>query len=136
MRSWSEVRDLLAKNEVFEERRAAGAGLQGVLVVVDPERLVRRQKLPHPVLAEGLQRLELVVGLGRLSRRCVLGIRLPFAGHVPSFVSRRKFVQFQGASHVPDITRDQEGEGKAEVTAVDSARKPSGRCRGSGRTCS
>ena len=40
-----EVGDLLAEVEVLEQRRAALAGLQRVLVVVDRNALVRRERL-------------------------------------------------------------------------------------------
>jgi hypothetical protein len=39
-----EMRDLLAKDEVLEERRAAEAGLQRVLVVRDGDALIGREQ--------------------------------------------------------------------------------------------
>ena len=50
-----EVGDLLPEDEVLEERRAAGPGLQRVLVVVDPQALVGGEELlvrDLPVLLE------------------------------------------------------------------------------------
>jgi hypothetical protein len=45
-----EVRDLLAHDEVFEQRRAARAGAQRVLVVGDAHALVGAQRLAVRVL--------------------------------------------------------------------------------------
>ena len=41
-----EMGDLLAKDEVFEQRRPAQAGFEGVLIVRDRDALVGRQ---HPI---------------------------------------------------------------------------------------
>ena len=38
-----EVRDLLAQDEVFEQRRAAQAGFERVLIVADRHALIGRQ---------------------------------------------------------------------------------------------
>src|SRR4030095_126351 len=51
-----EVRDLLAQDEVFEERRAAQAGLQRILVVRDLDALIRGKGLPARVDADAIER--------------------------------------------------------------------------------
>src|SRR5687768_6466402 len=45
------MRDLLTHDEVFEQRRPSVAGLQRILVVVDPDTVVGRQKLVRAVFA-------------------------------------------------------------------------------------
>ncbi len=67
-----EVGDLLPEDEVFQERRAAGADLEGVLVVVDPQALVGGEELlvrDLPVLLEllllGAGRSGVAAGAGR-----------------------------------------------------------------------
>jgi hypothetical protein len=55
-----EVRDLLAEVEVLEERRAAFARPEAVLVVLDGNALVGRQRLARGMLEEASE----VVGLG------------------------------------------------------------------------
>lgn len=82
-----EVGDLLPHDEVFEQRRAALAGLQGVLVVGDAGAGVGAQRLAGGVLAIGLQLLQLGVavatidgvGAGRLAalRIVLLAHRFP-----------------------------------------------------------
>jgi hypothetical protein len=72
-----EVGDLLAQDEVFEERAAALARLERVLVVIDPETLIRRQVLLCRVLAEGGEVLHLHVPI---SLPAVVILRLPL-GH-------------------------------------------------------
>ncbi len=47
-----EVRDFFTHGEVFQQRRAARAGLQRVLVVGDFHALVRAQRLPVGLRAE------------------------------------------------------------------------------------
>jgi hypothetical protein len=46
-----EMGDLLAEVKVLEKGGASLSGLEGVLVVVDPEALVRREELPGGILA-------------------------------------------------------------------------------------
>jgi hypothetical protein len=62
-----EVGDLLAKDEVFEERAASLTRLERVLVVVDPETLICRQVLALRVLAKGGQVLHLRVPVSLLA---------------------------------------------------------------------
>ena len=62
-----EVGDLLAKDEVFEERAAALACLERVLIVVDPETLICRQVLSFRILAERVQVMHLRVPVSRLA---------------------------------------------------------------------
>ena len=57
------VRDLLTHDEVFQQRRPAGADLQRVLVVGDLHALVGAQGLAGGVGAECFQALELGVGV-------------------------------------------------------------------------
>src|SRR4029450_378109 len=57
-----EVGDLLAEDEVLEERRSARARLERVLVVVDPRAVIGRQQLVGAAFAKRLQGLELVIG--------------------------------------------------------------------------
>ena len=52
-----EVGDLLAQDEVLEERRAPSARLERVLVVIDPGALVGREDLVRTVFAERFQGL-------------------------------------------------------------------------------
>ncbi|MNO48221.1 hypothetical protein D3C76_385530 [compost metagenome] len=59
-----EVGDLLAHDEVFEQRRPASAGLETVLVVGDLHALVGAQGLACGIAAEGFQALELGIGVG------------------------------------------------------------------------
>ena len=46
-----EVRDLLAQDEVFEQRRAAQARLERVLIVGDRHALIGRQRLARRIHA-------------------------------------------------------------------------------------
>lgn len=75
-----EVGDLLAHDEVFEQRRSALAGLQGVLVIGDAGAGIGAQGLSGGVLAIGLQLFQLGVavatvdgvGAGRLAALLVV----------------------------------------------------------------
>ena len=72
-----EVGDLLAEDEVLEQRRPALAGLQRVLIVVDPEPLVRREMLAVRAHAKLLERLLLRARARSLGRsRVLLGFTL------------------------------------------------------------
>ena len=51
-----EVRDLLAQDEVFEQRRPAEAGLEGVLIVTDRHSEVGGQGLPGAIRAHTIER--------------------------------------------------------------------------------
>ena len=52
-----EVRDLLAQDEVLEQRRAAQPGLERVLVVGDRHALVGRQRAPAGIDAHAIERV-------------------------------------------------------------------------------
>ncbi len=56
-----EVRDFFPQDEIFQQRRAAGAGAQRVLIVGDAHALVGCQRLVLTAFAEGLQRAKLIV---------------------------------------------------------------------------
>ena len=58
-----EVEDLLAEVEILEQRRAALADLQGVLIVGDRNALLRRQ--PDPTVLHGLMRLATLADVDR-----------------------------------------------------------------------
>ena len=58
-----EVRDLLAQEEVFQQRRTADVGLQRVLVVADGDALVGRQVLARCLRVRA--KLDVLVGLLR-----------------------------------------------------------------------
>ena len=67
-----EVRDLFAQDEIFEQRRAARAGLQRVLVVGDRDALVGRQH--RVLLVGGLVGLAAVPDVGDIAGfACALG---------------------------------------------------------------
>jgi hypothetical protein len=59
-----EVRDLLAHDEVFQQRRPARAGLEAVLVIGDLHALVGAQRLPGGIAAKRFQALQVGVGIG------------------------------------------------------------------------
>jgi hypothetical protein len=63
-----EVGDLLAQDEVFQQRRAAQAGLQRVLVVGDRHALVGGEHLALRVDPHAVQRLDGRVHAGRAPR--------------------------------------------------------------------
>ena len=56
-----EMRDFFPQDKIFQQRRAAGAGAQRVLIVGDTHALVGCQRLVLTAFAEGLQRAELIV---------------------------------------------------------------------------
>ena len=59
-----EVRDFFTHDEIFEQRRSARTGLEGVLVVGNLDALISRQGLIRRVRAELLKTIELRVGVG------------------------------------------------------------------------
>ena len=67
-----EVRDLLAQDEVFEQRGAAQPRLQRVLVVADRDALIRRQRTARRIDAHALERI--LPGIGPRRRR-LAGLR-------------------------------------------------------------
>ena len=72
-----EVRELLAQDEVLEQRRPARAGLQGVLVVGDRHALVGGEHLARRVHSHAVQRIDgRVHALGGCGSRLRRGIGL------------------------------------------------------------
>ena len=63
-----EVSDLLAHDEVFEQRRPTHAGLEGVLVVGNLHTLIGAQGLAGGIAAHAFQALHLGVGVGPVRR--------------------------------------------------------------------
>lgn len=63
-----EMRDLFTKDEIFKERRAAGACLERVLIVVYRRTLISGQSLTDTVLRITLQIVDFVSFVGRLRK--------------------------------------------------------------------
>jgi hypothetical protein len=77
-----EVGDLLPKDEVLQERRAAGANLEGILVVVDPQALVGGEEL----VVRGLSVLLQLLLLGSVRSGARSFAAWPGRGRFPSLV--------------------------------------------------
>src|SRR5690606_21937794 len=75
-----EVGDLLAHDEVFEQRGPPRTGLEGVLVIGDLHPLVGAQGLAGGVAAKRLQALHLGIGVGPVGGRGTGDLAFP--GHV------------------------------------------------------
>ena len=88
-----EVRDLLAQDEIFEQRRSAQPCLQRALIVADGNALVGRQHLPAAVGANARQWRVRRIGAGD-GRRAGLGRRLGLARGARAQCRIRKINRF------------------------------------------
>ncbi|MNE99412.1 hypothetical protein D3C80_1980880 [compost metagenome] len=68
--------DLLAHDEVFEQRRPAVTGLEGVLVVSNAHALVGPQSLARRIAAHSLEALQFGIGIGLVGRLGTGGLAL------------------------------------------------------------
>ena len=71
-----EVGDLLAQDEIFEQRRPAQSRFQGILVVGDVHALVRREGTRAAIRAHPVERPDRGVESGRRAARAGLGRRI------------------------------------------------------------